>query len=289
MRPLLVSLIVLVSSGFAQQPQPQQPTPAPATPQQSFSPSPDIASELQKTLALVTVPIRIFCDQSQIATATGFFYGTADRSQLFLITNRHVVIQEPQPGQSEPRLYPDHLVLRLHTNDKDLKQSEDLSVPLYANKQKLWREIDPSIDVVAIDVKSIVTAPKYDIGLFARENLLPSDIAVSIGDALVIIGYPLGLSDTLFNLPIAREGTVASTFPVPFLGKRFFLVDAKLHPGTSGSPVITRPSQFFLKGGVPKFATKDGVTYLVGINSGSLGDLNLNSVWFADIILELTK
>jgi S1-C subfamily serine protease len=282
MRPLL-SLILLLSVASAQTAQ----TSTPAAPQQSFSPSTGITGEVQKTLALVTAPIRIFCGESLMGTATGFFFASLDRKSLFLITNRHVVIQEPPPGQSEPRLYPDHLVLKLHTNDNDLKQSEDLTIPLYANKQKLWREVDPAIDVVSIDVRGLVT-PRFDIGVFTSLNLLPNDVPVSLGDALVVIGYPLAFSDQVFNLPVAREGTVASAFPVPFQGKRFFLVDAKLHPGTSGSPVITRPSQLSLKGSL-LMSSKEPVTYLIGINSGSFGDLNLNSVWFADIILHLTN
>jgi hypothetical protein len=171
----LLTLIVLMSLGFAQ----QQPTPAPAEPQQSFSPTTGITGAVQKTLALVTVPIKIFCSESQIATATGFFYGTPDRKQLFLITNRHVVIEEPRPGQSEPKLYPDHLVLKLHISDSDLSQSAEVNVPLYANKQRLWREIDPSIDVVAIDVKDILTS-KYAIGLFRKEDLLPDNVHLSL-------------------------------------------------------------------------------------------------------------
>jgi S1-C subfamily serine protease len=275
----LLFLIVSVAVGFAQQP---APTPVPP-----FSPGTKFTSNTQKVLATVTVPIRIFCDKSQIATATGFFYDI-DGKQLFLVTNRHVVIQEPEAGKTEPKVYPDHLVLRLHTSDNDLTKSEDVSVPLYANGQRLWREIDPSIDVVAVEITKIVTS-KYYLGTFSKENLLPSDVPLSLGDPLVVIGYPLGLSDQMFNLPIAREGTVASVFPVPFQGKRLFLVDAKLHPGTSGSPVITRPSQWFFKNGRAMYNATEPVSYLVGINSGELGSLNLNGVWFANIILDLTK
>lgn len=47
-----------------------------------------------------------------------------------------------------------------------------------------------------------------------------------------------------------RQGSVASMFPVPFEGKSYFLVDAILHNGTSGSPVVTQPANVYrTKGG----------------------------------------
>src|SRR5262245_24076603 len=43
--------------------------------------------------------------------------------------------------------------------------------------------------------------------------------------------------NTLNNL----QGAVASAFPVSLKGEKFFLVEAILHEGMSGSPVFTRP------------------------------------------------
>jgi hypothetical protein len=285
----LLLLLATASTIAAQQP---VTAPEPVT-----TPAGSISEENQ-FVSLVTVPIRVFCEDTQLATATGFFFGAEDQSRLFLITNRHVVIVEPLPQQGPQHQtsggqYPDHLLLKLHTNPKDLKQSEEFAVPLYrpaespSKGRRLWREIDKNTDVVAIELNT-TDLKKYVIGVFTRKDLLPSDIHLGLGDSLVIIGYPLGLSDQVFNLPIAREGTVASVFPVPFEGNRYFLVDARLHPGTSGSPVITHPASVYTRGG-RLMSSNPPVLYLVGINSAGSPDLNLNTVWFADIILELIR
>ena len=50
--------------------------------------------------------------------------------------------------------------------------------------------------------------------------------------------YPLGqYYDDVFNLQVVRNGTVASAYPMRFRGQPYFLIDARLHEGTSGSPV----------------------------------------------------
>jgi len=280
---------------FAAQAPGQQTGHPPYTP---FVPNTSITGETQKAMALVTAPISIFCGETLLGSATGFFFSTEDNHRLFLITNRHVVVLDhPQPGQAGPQ-FPDHLVLRLHTSDNDFRLSANYIVPLYRavaptsvgqppGRERLWREVDADTDVVAIEL-SVTELNRFSKAMFTSADLLSADMSLPLGEALVVIGYPLGFSDQMFNLPIAREGTVASVFPVPFQGKRFFLVDARLHPGTSGSPVVTRPTQFLVQGGA---ATLLGhyVTFLVGINSGSFGELNLNAVWFADVILELTR
>ena len=88
---------------------------------------------------------------------------------------------------------------------------------------------------------------------------------------LIVVGYPLGLYDSMHNTPIIRSATIAIVYPLPFEGKDYFLIDSRLHKGTSGSPVILKPQD-----------------NLVGIHSGQLEeDTNLNIVWYAELIPEI--
>jgi S1-C subfamily serine protease len=234
-------------------------------------------------LALVTVRIETFSAESRLGTATGFFCTSADQGHLFLITNRHVVVNEAAKS------FPDHLTLRVHNNPVDLRQSAEYTVRLYRDEQrreKAWREVDPSVDVVAVEL-NFPEMRRYVFKAFSAGDFITDDVILGLGDPLVIIGYPLGFYDDVFNLPIIRQGAVASVFPVPFKGNRFFLVDANLQPGTSGSPVVTKPSAMSL--------TRTGTVlggrmfYLVGVNSGAYDALNLNAVWFTDILSELIR
>lgn len=189
----------------------------------------------------------------------------------------------------EKEFFPDRLRLRLHVDPADLRRVANYDIGLYEDEQKTrrrWREVDPSVDVVAIEL------PVNEVRRFYLKALDPSLFAGSstelgIGEPVVIIGYPLGFFDDVHHLPVARQGAIASAYPIPFRGNPFFLVDAILHPGTSGSPVISRPTGARL--------TAQGVViggptcYLVGVNSGTYGNLNLNAVWFPSVIERLIR
>jgi hypothetical protein len=76
-----------------------------------------------------------------------------------------------------------------------------------------------------------------------------------------------------------------------------FLTDANLHPGTSGSPVITKPKSAWVD---DKRYTNimTGTNYfLLGAHSATLGatpagkqeiPLGLGAAWYADLIEEIT-
>ena len=49
--------------------------------------------------------------------------------------------------------------------------------------------------------------------------------------------------------PIVKSGIIASRWKTGFKGKPYFLIDAKLFPGSSGSVVITKPADFVIRNG----------------------------------------
>jgi S1-C subfamily serine protease len=250
--------------------------------QSSVAPRPP---DLSLELGLITVRIETYSGDSLSSTATGFFCLNQEKSKLFLVTNRHVVRDE------KISFKPDALVLRLHTTASDLRASDDYRLALYRDEKKqfpVWREVGPKVDVVTLELPIAEFTQKYVIKAFSPENFIGSDVVLSLGDPVVVIGYPRGFSDDLFNLPVARQGAVASVFPVPFRGNPFFLIDADLHPGTSGSPVITRPSAVTMTTGGTVVGA-DNSFYLVGINSGTFDDLQLNAVWFTDVVSQLLR
>src|SRR5713101_1284424 len=190
--------------------------------------------EGNNNLALVSAPLSAFVGPKELARGTGFFFRPAFE-RFFLITNRHVVIDEDE------KFFPEHLTLKLHTDPIDLTKCEDLILPLYSDNdlhKPAWRQLDDSIDVVALDLNAD-QLKHFVIHAFGTNDLITSDIIVGVGDPLLVIGYPRGFSDEMHNLPIFRQASVASVYPVPFQGEQYFLIDSELHEGTSGSPVIT--------------------------------------------------
>ena len=55
---------------------------------------------------------------------------------------------------------------------------------------------------------------------------------------MLIVGFPLGFSDTLHKLPVVRHAINASSFVMRFQGNGYFLTDARTHRGSSGAPVV---------------------------------------------------
>ena len=168
-----------------------------------------------------------------------FFFCAFD-GQLYFITNRHNVIDQ------NDWFYPDELRLKLHIDENDLTRNRIFSIPLYDDDDKpAWFEHQKGkdIDVVALPVN---VPSHFFIMSFNKENFMRVGVHVSIGNDLIVVGYPLGFYDSRHNTPIIRSATIASVYPLPFEGEDCFLIDSRLHKGTSGSPVILKPQEYLI-------------------------------------------
>ncbi len=225
-------------------------------------------------------------EQTNISSATGFFYREGTRT--YLITNKHVVFDR------EKGLYPDNLQIRVHTSQTSSISNRDITITLYGNDQRrLWLEHhNPRVDVVAIPIDNHIQAGDL-IHCFSSTDLPPPDIILDVQDNCMVVGYPMGFHDAVHNFPIKRVGTIASPygahFPRDGNEDPLFLLDAILHPGTSGSPVILPPTtaRRTLEGAVARLILGSFPYQLLGINSGAYPSLNLNLVWYAELIQEI--
>lgn len=72
-------------------------------------------------------------------------------------------------------------------------------------------------------------------------NLIPNDDVLkklSAMEDVVMVGYPIGLSDQYNHKPIIRRGITATHLKNNYQGNRHFLVDMACFPGSSGSPIF---------------------------------------------------
>jgi len=222
-----------------------------------------------------------------VGSATGFFYEEGGR--MYLVTNRHVVIKE------DSDFYPDTVLLTVHTSRADIYACRDVPIPLYdSNTKPVWLEHPKSgnkVDVVALDFTEH-QLPDDVIAPWKSDRLLKPDVVLRTGEELSVIGYPHGFYDSVFNLPIVRNASLASAYPIPFEGQPFFLIDANLHPGTSGGPVVTKSSgiRHMKTGGM---ALGPDQASLLGVNAGEYVvngvSLGLHQVWYAEIVEDITR
>lgn len=238
-------------------------------------------------LLLTTARVSTFDGQQPLTGATGFFF-ERDR-RLFLVTSRHVVIDEPS------KHFPSRLEIEFHTDQQNLTLCGSLSILLYQDGKSIWRQGRDSageIDVAVIELDRSAMPATAVLHAFTPEHLQRSLDEVEVGSSLLVVGFPLGFHDTLHHMPVVRQAVLASSFGLRFKGEGYFLTDARTHRGTSGAPVVMRVySQDQARGDLPWL--------LLGVHSARLDvgsrdleldeALGLNCAWYADILMTLTE
>jgi len=234
-------------------------------------------------LLISVFPIETYLDDNHLGGGTGFFYRNNDT--IFIVTNRHVFVHEEEDH------YPNRIRIKLHIDATNIQRNRWLEIPIQ-NNEPLWRDFGRlGPDIAALPIHEEVIEECVILS-FSNQNLPPENLVVGLGDDVLVIGYPLGFHDNLHNLPISRIASVASEYPIPFRGEPFFLIDGRLHPGTSGSPVITKDTGMHR---TTDALVVGGATFLLGIHSHSWpvpdgeDPLDLNAVWFGSSIEELTS
>ncbi len=228
-------------------------------------------------------------DGAVIGSASGFFY--TRNNDLFLVTNQHVV------GKENEGKLPDALRLRLHTNSADTTQNEEVDIQLYQDGKPAWRihATQPQADVALIRLNKDDLQARFVIQTWSKENSFPQNYLLDPGEDIFIMGYPLAFHDKLNNLPIFRNAMIASSYRVPFGGMPLFVIDANLHPGTSGSPVITKPKSTWVDDQGTTHIAEGTDYYLLGVHSGPIGpyiagglvEIGLGTAWYIELVEEI--
>jgi len=175
--------------------------------------------------------------------ATGFYYyhqwGVLDHEQRddlpstgpYLVTNKHVVLPNDSPD-------PDYLTV-YSRNTRDVRSPTRHHINLYdSTGEKRWRDHpeNPEIDIVLIPLDIEIKSASA----FHRGDLLSDPHNVAGGEMAQVVGYPEVLPN-FHKFPILRQALISSPFQVAYYDSPFFVIDAQLHDGMSGSPVIYSP------------------------------------------------
>ena len=241
-----------------------------------------------ESLLLAAARVVTFDGPRMLTNASGFFFQRGER--LFLVTSRHVMIDEPS------KHYPDRIEIELHIDVNNMAHSTGFSMPLYRDGKSIWRQGSDSaseVDVAVLEIERAALPGTAVYRAFTPSHLQTGPEPVEVGSLLLVVGFPLGFHDALHHLPVVRHAVNASSFGLRFQGKGYFLTDARTHRGTSGAPVVMRaPAGHAAAGG-------DLPWMLLGIHSSRMDvgtrdlkldeALGLNCAWYADILMTLTK
>jgi len=238
-------------------------------------------------LLLATTSIATFAGPRALTNASGFFFRRDDR--LFLVSNRHVFVDAPSSH------FPDRIEIGVHTDSRDLTRYAVVPLPLYREGLGQWRDAKDSggaVDVAAIEIAAECLPADVVLQAFDESHLASAGEDIAIGDALTIVGYPLGFHDTIHHLAVARGASIASAYGVRFQQQGWFLTDARTHRGSSGAPVLRRRMR--------ESSTSSHLPWqLIGVHSTRMDmrsrdraqdeSLGLNCAWYADVLVALTE
>lgn len=214
------------------------------------------------------------------STGTGFLYSFLSNGDTYvpaILTNKHVI-------DDMDILDVDFSLISKDGNPNSRKRFQCKVVDFH---QGVIRHPDPNVDLCAITMDPIIALAKAAGGEFYihyyHNDILPTQAQLDAMDAVeevLMVGYPNGIWDSYNNQPIFRRGITATNPKLDYEGKREFLVDASVYPGSSGSPIVMY-NKGFVKDELDRVLvnSKEPSVLLMGIvSSVYLHHIGLNTV-----------
>jgi hypothetical protein len=210
---------------------------------------------------------------------TGFFF--RNQAHKFVVTCRHVL----EPPHGSPH---DSVTLLTRTGPEFPAAGRNVALEVRRGGVRRFRTfVDASIDLAAIPITENELEGSWTFA-FEGIHFPPRDIYLPIGSDVVVPGFPLGFYDDQNLMPVALRGSVASLYPIPFRGTQRFQIYGRLYEGMSGAPVFTRPDNFVYRYGQPFTFLGGPVAYLLGVHSEGRDGLQMQDVWYAQLLDSLT-
>jgi Trypsin-like peptidase domain len=251
---------------------------------------------------------------------SGFYYQALDEKDpekkeqwvqikdTWLVTNRHVAFPRINNNEETPDIFTFHL--RKVVKDGVVWEPIHLRKDEFISRSLLHP--NPEVDICVINVLDLLSAKVKTGEQYLQWYAVSSDnqagknkINPHVASDAVVIGYPRGFYDQVNLFPIVKSGIIASRWGALFDGKPYFLIDSKLFPGSSGSIVISKPTDVVVEDG-NIFHSKDKQFAFLGVFSGEpfqqhqpleFDDLtiirksgfNVGIVWYGSLIEEIIK
>lgn len=194
------------------------------------------------------VSVGVPTDSTPNWIGTGFIVGRlasdADGQQnynTFLVTNKHVLTAKT------------NIILRFgnadHSNVLDYPinlqdengliwvghPAQDIDVAAFSINPRILENDSAAFSFLALDVHAVGIAEMAAMG-------------VSEGDAVFVLGFPMGIVSSQSMYVIARAGFIARVRDVLNSHEPSILIDANIFPGNSGGPVVIRPEISAIEG-----------------------------------------
>lgn len=171
-------------------------------------------------------------------------------SQIFLVTNKHVIAKADEVGKIIGD-YDKGQIAFMKQKDGSPLFGDSFTFTVSPDFTKMFfqhpdKDVDLAICNISNIYNKITQELKQEIYIKAIPlDLIPADdVSFDAIEDILFVGYPNGMRDEKNHTPIIRKGMTATPFEIDYEGRRQFLIDAQVFPGSSGSPVFIRENNF---------------------------------------------
>lgn len=193
----------------------------------------DIGTQLLYT----TTPILIENEDNSRGSATGFIYAVPHSTREnvnipFLVTNYHVV-------ERAKRCF--IRFVKSKEGNPIISEKVNIEIPKSQLMKIINKEHDLAVVPIAPALNQLQIAGNPVFFRSINPSLIPdNDTVKSLGaiEEVTFVGCPSGIFDDVNSMPLIRRGITASPIWNDFEGQPFFVIDAGVFPGSSGSPVF---------------------------------------------------
>ncbi len=188
---------------------------------------------IQEQLLYTTLRIECFDNNKQLVSiGTGFLLSRPvgeTGAKIYLVSNKHIL-----KGAASIEL--------TFTQMKDGQPEHGTNLKFNIDKvgENVIGHPNPNVDVAVLECTGLFVMLQNQLFIKAVSFDMLSDFTepeLNVAENVLFIGYPDNRYDTKNNLPLVRQGLIASHPKYDYNGEPVFIIDAQVFPGSSGSPV----------------------------------------------------
>ncbi|MCJ7772414.1 MAG: serine protease, partial [Desulfobacterales bacterium] len=210
------------------------------------------------------------------------------KGKLFLVSNKHVLMPKSISPENVSKLATALVYITTEENSNLSMTNFPVILRKEDGTDMCVGHPNEKVDVAVMEVTPYVVENEtirggYKVG-FIRESRFSTketikETSLTIGDRIVVLGYPLNMLEGSTAVALARGGTIATPADRDYRKSPVFLIDCSTIRGSSGSPVFVpvRPYKVERKadGKVQLSSLQGYVPELLGIVSATISDWEL--------------